>query len=131
MPMTESEPEMKKVKCAKCGYVESREYKDGAFLDFVRRCEKCGHHRVNEVRKEKEEHPFPPFNPTAACPKCGYDDIMTRYCRGDGSEHRMISPCDGPGPAIGEHLDRVCKRCGYTWLEATIERDAVACTEVP
>ena len=47
------------------------------------------------------------------CLKCGFSEAGIQYC-------------DAPGCllwASGEHLHRTCSRCGYTWVEATLDRD--------
>lgn len=55
-----------------------------------------------------------PFTEDAQCPKCMFTAIGAKYC------------CD-PAPEKGcwdvedEHIHRNCKRCGYGWIEDTIE----------
>lgn len=61
-----------------------------------------------------------PFDSAAMCPKCGVSgaDATYRAYRG----HRMLyttQTCTDRCPT-GEHLDRVCKRCGFTWPEAVL-----------
>jgi hypothetical protein len=62
---------------------------------------------------------LPPFNPTARCPKCGCGFLRTHYCMDAHYPHdarlKMLDK------TLGEHLDRVCDDCGYTWLEQTID----------
>lgn len=60
---------------------------------------------------------IPPFNPKATCSQCGYDDIMTRWCPGGCKD--ILGDIR---PIVG-HLHRICKRCAFEWLEATIERN--------
>ncbi len=58
-----------------------------------------------------------PFNEGATCPKCGHDDISTRYCK----DRRPVELC---WPYVtGEHLHRTCKRCGFEWLEGCLDAE--------
>jgi len=55
---------------------------------------------------------LPPFTDPARCPKCHCDRIGTYY---DGGH----SCPPGRDCAQGqEHLERSCRRCGFTWDEA-------------
>ena len=56
-----------------------------------------------------------PYNPAAACPKCGNIDIGTAFCTriwpNDHGQHEGV--VDGQ-----EHFDRWCRRCRFKWVEA-------------
>ena len=58
------------------------------------------------------------FDANATCPKCGHDNVSAQY-------HKTVSSPECPlWPNIrrhGEHLDRQCTRCRYTWAEAPLE----------
>lgn len=55
-----------------------------------------------------------------ACEKCGAWDIYMRYHKPSPAvvfenrcqESRHLDPCDG---GKGEHLQLICRRCGYRW----------------
>ncbi len=50
------------------------------------------------------------------CSKCGNENIGTKYCPGvESTAH--VKGCD----AAGEHLHRTCSKCGYTWIENTLD----------
>lgn len=53
-----------------------------------------------------------PYDPDSKCYKCGFDDIVVIYCEGD-------YPCN----ISCEHLDRICKRCGYKWIEKCLKKE--------
>ena len=59
-----------------------------------------------------------PFNEKANCPKCGYDDINTWYCKYgkplDDCWHKDFDYSK-------EHIHRACKRCHYEWFEKVKE----------
>ncbi len=57
-----------------------------------------------------------PYNLDAACPKCGGKEIITRYHEdGQGYTEYLRH-----GYIKGEHLDRICRICGYVWAEACV-----------
>lgn len=56
------------------------------------------------------------FDASRACSKCGCPNASTKYCMGTGSSNR-VTTCE----IEGEHLHRVCAKCGYEWLENTLE----------
>ena len=60
--------------------------------------------------------PLPFYDPDAKCPKCGHDDISTRYVK----QGRLGEPCEFYSADIREHehLHRQCRRCNYKWCEA-------------
>ncbi len=61
---------------------------------------------------------LPPFNEKSTCPKCGYWDVAVRFCKGlagQGCVVFMQLTCL-------EHLDRVCRRCGYGWAEMPMDQ---------
>lgn len=64
---------------------------------------------------------LPPFDADADCSKCGSDIVNVLFHRG-GTGNREF-PCCDPGRLLvkGEHLCRVCARCGHAWCEATVE----------
>ena len=59
------------------------------------------------------------FNLNQKCPKCGGDDICTRY-------HPTVyfsyacsyRDCSHEGD---EHLHRYCRRCAYDWCQAPLD----------
>lgn len=56
-----------------------------------------------------------PFNPEATCPKCGHDDIRSSF-------HRNVHDCGFREPYIREeHLERLCRRCSFSWMEAPLD----------
>jgi hypothetical protein len=57
---------------------------------------------------------LPVFNAVAGCPKCGYGDICTTYCAHEQPACLCWCRVDG------EHLHRICRRCGYEWLAACL-----------
>lgn len=70
---------------------------------------------------KRPEGPLPPFSgDTPTCPKCGNEDASTTFkaygdCIG-GADHTLVH-----GWHENERLCRQCRRCGYSWDEATIE----------
>lgn len=60
-----------------------------------------------------------PFDPAAKCPKCGHDETSDAY-------HKNGYKCPfGSVVDVGreeEHIHRTCKRCGFDWPEAVLER---------
>lgn len=72
-----------------------------------------------------------PFDASSVCPKCGHDDIDTRYegpieddpCWYD----RTYNPV-GKWPRK-EYMHRTCERCKYQWPEAVIAGRAALSTK--
>lgn len=62
---------------------------------------------------------LPPYNPEATCPKCGHDDVHTRY---EPTAHhhscQVREMVTDPVCCTAEHMERTCRRCGYQWPEA-------------
>ncbi len=58
------------------------------------------------------------FSASAVCSKCGHDDISVIY-RQSGYECSYPRPC-GMSQFDGEHMDRSCRRCGYSWAESVL-----------
>ena len=57
------------------------------------------------------------YNPVRTCPKCGLENASTKYCAGASSVKRV------PGCEVeGEHLHRLCARCGYEWIEYALDK---------
>ena len=54
---------------------------------------------------------MPPYDDEADCPKCGHDEVATRYIVAWSGDERK------------EALHRCCERCGYGWNQSTIEDD--------
>jgi ribosomal protein S27AE len=63
--------------------------------------------------------PLPQYDPGASCPKCGGLFVATRYCDSHEAWAQRVLGC----PPKGEHLHRRCERCGYSYVEATINHD--------
>ena len=68
-----------------------------------------------------------PFDETAACPKCGSQDVNAYYHESTcGSSHRSTCPVYCVGSHLkrecceNEHIDRRCRRCGFAWAEAVL-----------
>ncbi len=61
-----------------------------------------------------------PYDETAVCPHCGCSEVGTRHCAKSWlDDHGSLSP--HRGIAVGQgHLDRLCQRCGYLWVEASL-----------
>lgn len=58
------------------------------------------------------------FNENATCPKCGGAEVGMIYHDG---EYRYDCMLKYVYPNRGEHIERRCQRCHYTWAEACIE----------
>jgi hypothetical protein len=62
---------------------------------------------------------LPPYDSQGSCPKCGETDVSTTYHCGFATGKNKATgenwPCNRSGISIvsGEHLCRVCQRCGY------------------
>lgn len=58
------------------------------------------------------------------CAACFSERATRRYCTGrcvpgDGpGVYERADVCDGKGPT--PHMHRICRRCGYEWLERCI-----------
>ncbi len=75
--------------------------------------------------------PDTPAASAAGCPKCGRPQVTATYHPGlrmtPISERLHTYTGDWPcaslsrRSSIGEHLCRICERCGYAWCEATVE----------
>lgn len=63
----------------------------------------------------KSKADLPPFREDASCPKCGHATVGTGYHSEGGMN--SSSPCYY---ITGEHIDRTCQRCGYSWAEAPL-----------
>lgn len=59
------------------------------------------------------------YDPLSTCPKCGASGelVETRCC--EGGRPRAFS--EPELHALKPHLDRVCRRCGYLWLERCLD----------
>lgn len=60
---------------------------------------------------------LPAYDPMATCRKCNGEDIATTY-----QPRGCVFPARcGVGTVLGsEHLDRYCRRCGFSWAEAVL-----------
>lgn len=58
---------------------------------------------------------LPTYDPKAACPVCGFDDVTVRY---QGA--RLGT--EPPDYALGNRawMRRECQRCAYRWAEAPL-----------
>ncbi|NBR00776.1 MAG: hypothetical protein EBT97_10075 [Actinobacteria bacterium] len=54
---------------------------------------------------------LPPYDPDQKCPKCGHDEVATKYIVAWVSDVKR------------EALHRCCGRCGYGWNQATVGDD--------
>jgi len=59
------------------------------------------------------------FDEETACPKCGHDRVVVKYCKG-GIMIGRSCPSEMSG-SYEEHLDRTCERCGYVWAQAVLD----------
>ena len=59
------------------------------------------------------------FDESHTCSKCGCPNASAKYCMGTGSSKR-VATCE----IEGEHLHRICARCGYEWIENTLDKVA-------
>jgi hypothetical protein len=60
-----------------------------------------------------------PYDPDQVCPKCDHDQVRTTY-RPDSSHYRCgVAQRLGTSHA-GEHLERRCERCAYTWEQLCV-----------
>lgn len=58
------------------------------------------------------------YDPEAKCPKCGYEKVRTLY---EPVVHWADYSRDRDRMPTGEHLRRVCERCGYFWPERCVK----------
>lgn len=65
---------------------------------------------------------LPPFNPEAVCPKCGSEQISTRWKRANAGQAMPLSEAVHLG--VSEWLMRHCARCEFNWDEACLGVDA-------
>jgi ribosomal protein S27AE len=61
---------------------------------------------------------LPPFNPKATCPKCGSDQIATRWKRAKAGQTMPLS--EAARADRSEWLMRHCGRCEFNWDEACL-----------
>lgn len=61
---------------------------------------------------------LPPFNPEAVCPKCGSDQIATRWKWAKIGQTIPLSDAVQAGES--EWLMRHCGRCQLNWDEACV-----------
>jgi hypothetical protein len=57
------------------------------------------------------------YNPDGTCPKCGYDQVSTKYCEGAGHLWGWTRESLHVGYGDGEFFIRKCERCGHQWAE--------------
>lgn len=55
---------------------------------------------------------LPPFDPSAKCPKCGHDQVSTRW--------KKAVPGHIFAHGVPEWLMRHCARCEFNWDEACV-----------
>jgi len=72
---------------------------------------------------------LPPCDLTRRCPKCGSDDINTRWVKAAPFASSKILVSDRmrerylqDHPAIEEHVARTCRTCQYAWPEAPLDQ---------
>jgi len=58
------------------------------------------------------------FQLKTSCPKCGNSHASISFC--DDLRCLVVQQrkC-----FVGEHIDRVCIRCGYRWMEACVDAE--------
>jgi hypothetical protein len=59
-----------------------------------------------------------PFTGAAQCPMCAHRDVAVDYCGRVLETSRRKASCRG-NEVVDNHLHRICRRCGYEWLELT------------
>ncbi len=64
------------------------------------------------------------YNENHKCPKCEHPYVDTHYCTAD-----RTSRCRLPYTLNKEHIDRICKRCGYVWAETPLSSESRAKVE--
>ena len=63
-----------------------------------------------------------PFDENSTCRMCGYADVKTFYCNDYWLKDHGGPPYPHKGVKEGKsHLDRVCQRCHYKWVEAPVK----------
>ena len=64
----------------------------------------------------------PPYNPDAACPKCGRTPVGTRACEHTRPSAGLYGPFHWPMwvHLVGGHLHRKCGRCDHEWIELAL-----------
>lgn len=63
------------------------------------------------------------FDDRARCPVCGYNSIRAQFVASEASSyacrnHRVRSH--------GDHIHRICSRCGYLWAERPLTASELA-----
>lgn len=59
-----------------------------------------------------------PYAGPVQCPMCAHRDVTVEYCGRVLETSRRKASCRG-NETGNDHLHRVCRRCGYEWLEMT------------
>jgi ribosomal protein S27AE len=59
--------------------------------------------------------PLEAFDENSTCPKCGGRDVSMSYCTDTHAAGEYSSE------VTTEHMHRRCNRCGYEWLQATLD----------
>jgi hypothetical protein len=67
--------------------------------------------------------PIEPYQEKAVCPKCGCLEVKTKWCPYPHSKNGMHRVLSARGQIVPEHLDRICTRCGYCWVQGTIDTE--------
>lgn len=75
-------------------------------------CLACGNTQSFRI-----DRPLPLYSGATVCPKCGHEEVSTRYC---GLGFERLPHCNDPRPHL-EHLHRTCQNCVYDWLEACLD----------
>ena len=65
---------------------------------------------------------LPRYKPLEVCPKCGNTNITTFY---EKKRHYLQDDCK----TKGEHLDRTCTRCRYSWPELLVDKATLQALE--
>ena len=100
--------------CGRCGRV----YRHSGFVSL-----KVGPCIQHQMTTEDTVSDLRPFDPAGNCPKCGHDDISTRYISASGREHGLLPRCGYRLAGSPEHMDRHCRRCSYEWAEVPLSED--------
>lgn len=68
-------------------------------------------------------HSYAPYNPDAACPRCGRTPVGTRSCDITMPSPGFWGPFHSPMwvDVVGGHLHRQCGRCDYEWIEMALD----------
>jgi len=80
------------------------EAKDDKWIFICQRC--------IEVKEEALNKDLPRYVKNNSCCKCGGNDVSVKFCYGREN-------CNFGAPR--DHLHRMCRKCGYKWVEGCLD----------